>query len=304
MVAREVTARPQSAPARRSYQSRLETSLSLTVIVISERQSAYELHCCISARPAGRVTPDAIWQELNIRHRQIENAASGHDKRAEKAKLMLAYGSEHAQYLVQHGLMEDSSKTRPSAWGALLTTTATPSAADGAAATTIGVRKAGTGAGRTSVTGSSDVAASSHTAVPETDETILKRRAFILQAADSKQWIIDISNANSNGTTSATAAATVGNRAAVRVSEKRSSSNAPHLQSTFGAGWGSSGNNTMQNASAGKQQKAVLKVNAIQDALYAAATAAPVIAQSDGASPHRVPNSAKQRKRSAQRSRK
>jgi hypothetical protein len=102
---------------------------------------------------AGRVTPDAIWQELNLRHRQIENAASGHDKRAEKAKLMLAYGSKHAQYLVQHGLMEDSSNTRPSAWGALLTTTATPSAADGAAATTIGVRKAGTGAGRTSVTG-------------------------------------------------------------------------------------------------------------------------------------------------------
>jgi hypothetical protein len=271
---------------------------------------------------AGRVTPDAIWQELNIRHRQIENAASGHDKRAEKAKLMLAYGSKHAQYLVQHGLMEDSSKTRPSAWGALLTTTATPSAADGAAATTIGVRKAGTGAGRTSVTGkltalsncivfngnhiilavlftaiclcmfcavagSSDVTASSLTAVPETEDTILKRRAFILQAADSKQWIIDISNANSNGTTSATTAVTAGNRA-VRMSEKRSSSNASHLRSTFGAGWGSSGNNTVQNASAGKQQKAVLKVNAIQDALYAAATAAPIIAQSDGASPHRL----------------
>jgi hypothetical protein len=63
---------------------------------------------------------------------------------------MLAYGSKHAQYLVQHGLMEDSSNTRPSAWGALLTTTS-PSTADGAAATAM--RKPGTGAGRTSVTG-------------------------------------------------------------------------------------------------------------------------------------------------------
>jgi hypothetical protein len=135
------------------------------------------------------------------------------------------------------------------------------------------------------VAGSSDAAACSHTAVPETEDTILKRRAFILYAADSKQWVTDISsNGNNNGTTANTAA-TAANRA-VRMSDKRSSKTS-HLQSTFGAGWGTSGKNTVQNASAGKQQKAVLKVNAIQDALYAAATATPIISQSDGASPYR-----------------
>jgi hypothetical protein len=61
---------------------------------------------------------------------------------------MLAYGSKHAQYLVQHGLMQDSSNNKPSAWGALLT--AAPSAD---AATASATSKAGTGASRQSITG-------------------------------------------------------------------------------------------------------------------------------------------------------
>jgi hypothetical protein len=131
-------------------------------------------------------------------------------------------------------------------------------------------------------TGSSSGVASVHTAVPETEETIRKRRAFILQAADSRQWVIDVTN-NSNFNTNTTAA--TDKRSSI--SHKRSSTS--QLQSTFGAGWGSCAINVnvQNNATGNKQQKAVLKVNAIQDALYAAATNTAAVVQPDGTSPYR-----------------